>query len=53
MKYCEKCKKEFNMNENVCPVCGNKMIDVKVAEDNENEYEAVEIVSTMMLTGIL
>lgn len=36
-----------------CPVCG-ELICISSGENEENnEYEAAEIVSTMMITGIL
>lgn len=54
MKYCEKCKKEFDVEENECPICGNRLTEISEAKNEEiNEYEAAEIVSTMMTTGIL
>ncbi|MGN0482341.1 MAG: hypothetical protein ACI4HI_02195 [Lachnospiraceae bacterium] len=54
MKYCEKCKRKFANEEEKCPVCGTKLIDISDDKNDEiNEYEAAEIVSTMMTTGIL
>ena len=53
MKYCPKCRKEMK-EELICPVCGVTLIDITNDEENkENEYEAAEIISTMMVTGIL
>lgn len=54
MKYCNKCKREFETEEDTCPICGAMLIDVSKNEQNEiNEDEAAEIISTMMITGIL
>lgn len=53
MKYCEKCKEEFENKKEKCRVCGTKLIDISDEKDEINEYEAAEIVSTMMITGIL
>ena len=52
MKYCDLCEKEFDTEENICPVCGTEVTELS-AEDETNEYEAAEIISTMMTTGIL
>ncbi len=51
MKYCEKCRINFETAEYTCPICGAELIDI--SSDESNEYEAAEIVSTMMTTGIL
>ena len=51
MKYCDKCNQEFEIEESICPICGATLVDV--TNDEINEYEAAEIVSTMMTTGIL
>ena len=51
MKYCEKCRNSFEIAEYACPICGAELIDI--SDDEGNEYEAAEIVSTMMTTGIL
>ena len=51
MKYCQKCIKEFETEESVCPVCGKNLVDIQNEENNE--YEAAEIISTMMITDIL
>lgn len=54
MKYCEKCKKKFDVKENKCPVCRNQLTEISESKKKEiNEYEAAEIVSSMMITGIL
>ncbi len=54
MKYCKICKKNFDTEENGCPICGAALIDIPNDEDDAvNEYEAAEIVSAMMTTGIL
>jgi len=54
MKYCEKCRKQFEVEENICPTCGAMLENIPNGEsDNINEYEAAEIISTMMTTGIL
>lgn len=51
MKYCEKCRNSFETAEYTCPICEAELIDI--SNDEDNEYEAAEIVSTMMTTGIL
>lgn len=54
MKYCEKCRKKIDVRENECPICGNQLTKTSESQNEElNEYEAAEIVSTMMTTGIL
>lgn len=54
MKYCKKCKKKFNTENELCPNCGTKLHEMSHDDSNEiNETEAAEIVSTMMITGIL
>ncbi len=54
MKYCKICNNGFETEENICPVCEGSLVDVLNSVDNEiNEYEAAEIISTMMITGIL
>ena len=54
MKYCEKCRARIETQEFACPVCGEILVDIPADEsDAINEYEAAEIVSTMMTTGIL
>ena len=52
MKYCKKCKKEFDTEKNECPIC-RKQLTEKTQNEDINEYEAAEIVSTMMITDIL
>lgn len=54
MKYCLKCKKKFDTADELCPNCGAKLYEIsKDAGDEMNESEAAEIISTMMITGIL
>lgn len=54
MKNCEKCKRKYEDKKEKCTVCGIKLINVSDDKNDEiNEYEAAEIVSTMMTTGIL
>ena len=43
MKYCEKCKKEFDTEDKKCPVCGGKLKEILSDED------AATIVSTTTL----
>jgi rRNA maturation endonuclease Nob1 len=51
MKYCDKCKKEFETDNVICPICGNELQEIE--QENNNELEVAEIVSTMMITGII
>ena len=54
MKYCETCRKQFEGEEEICPICGAALEEIPNEEGNPvNEYEAAEIVSAMMTTGIL
>ena len=54
MKYCKKCKKKFDTENELCLNCGSKLYQMSQDDSNEiNEIEAAEIVSTMMITGIL
>lgn len=54
MKYCLNCKKEYDLEEVLCPNCGEKLCEMSQdADDEMNENEAAEIISTMMITGIL
>lgn len=54
MKYCEKCKSEFENEREKCPVCGAKLISIADDKNDEaKENETAEIVSSMMITGIL
>jgi len=54
MRYCDNCKKEFETTEDACPICGAIFSDIPNDESTiTNEYEAAEIISTMMTTGIL
>lgn len=48
MKYCFRCKKEFDTGKNTCPVCGEEL-----KETEENEEDVSEIVATMTTLGIL
>lgn len=43
MKYCEKCKKEFDTEDEKCPVCEGKLKEILSDED------AATIVSTTTL----
>ena len=54
MKYCLNCKKKFNAEYERCPTCGKKLYEIS-KDDGEkiNESEAAEIISTMIITGIL
>ena len=49
MKRCNRCNKEFDAEENVCPICGSKLQE----ETDKEEPGADVIVSTMTWTGIL
>lgn len=54
MKYCLNCKKKFDTEDELCPKCGTKLCEISQdADDEMNENEAAEIISTMMITGIL
>ena len=54
MKYCLNCKKNFDTEDEFCPKCGAKLCEIpQDADDEMNENEAAEIISTMMITGIL
>ncbi|MEG0296589.1 MAG: hypothetical protein RR620_07685 [Clostridium sp.] len=35
MKYCKKCKKEFDVEDKKCPICGKKLD--KILSDKEKE----------------
>ena len=48
MKHCDICNKDFNMEEENCPICGATLHDM-----SPEETETAEIVSTMTITGIL
>lgn len=48
MKYCEECKKEFDTEEQKCPICGEKL---KQAEQSEEDVAIT--VATMTTLGIL
>lgn len=54
MKYCLNCKKKFDTEDKLCPICGTKLCEMPQDADNETEEnETAEIISTMMITGIL
>lgn len=54
MKYCKKCNRNFENENEKCTVCGIKLVDTSDDKNDEiNENEAAEIISTMMITGIL
>ena len=54
VKYCKKCKKEFDEKENKCPICKNRLTKKIKPKDCEiKDSEAAEIVSAMMINGIL
>ena len=54
MKYCLNCKKKFNTENELCPNCGAKLCEMpRDAVDEMHENETAEIISTMMITGIL
>lgn len=54
MKYCLNCKKKFDTEDELCPKCGAKLCEMPHdADDEMNENESAEIISTMMITGIL
>lgn len=54
MKYCLNCEKKFDTEDELCPNCGVKLCEMlQDADDKMNENEAAEIISTMMITGIL
>lgn len=49
MKHCENCNKDYDTEENVCPVCGSELL--KTEENSEDETD--ELVAAMTITGIL
>ena len=54
MKYCLNCKTQFDTEDELCPNCGAKPYEMpQDNRDEMNENEAAEIISTMMITGIL
>ena len=54
MKYCSNCKKKFHTEDELCQNCGAKLYEMpQDSGDEMNENEAAEIISTMMITGIL
>lgn len=54
MKYCVNCKKKLDTEDEFCPICGTKLSEMhQDAGDEMKENEAAEIISTMMITGIL
>lgn len=40
MKYCEKCKKETDTEENKCPICNEELVEIL------NDEDAATIVAT-------
>lgn len=45
MKYCKKCKKEFDAEKDECPICGKQLTENSKSQNEDiNEYEAAEIV---------
>lgn len=47
-------KKCADTEDELCPNCGVKLCEMpQDADDKMNENEAAEIISTMMITGIL
>lgn len=48
MKHCDNCNKDFDTEEQTCPICGAELRDT-----SSDETETAEIVSTMTITGIL
>lgn len=54
MKYCLNCKKKFDIEDELCQNCGSKLKEMPQDDGDEmNKNEAAEIISTMMITGIL
>lgn len=53
MKYCFICKKKFDTEVERCPDCGARLNASSDDRDEMNDREAVEIISTMMITDIL
>ena len=51
MKYCQKCEKQFETEEYICSTCKETLIDIP--NDEVNEYEKAEMISTMITMGIL
>lgn len=49
MKYCDTCRKFFETDEDVCPVCGNELQDSEGPQGPDDD----EIVSIMPLIGLL
>jgi len=47
LMYCEKCKKEFDLGEQKCPICGADLV-----KEADNDTTA-ETVATMTILGIL
>ena len=47
MKYCERCKKEFDIEEQQCPICGEYLLE------NEDNDATAETVASMTILGIL
>ena len=54
MKYCINCKKKYNAEDELCPNCGSELCEMsRDTGDEINENENAEIISVMMITGIL
>lgn len=54
MKYCFNRKMKVDTEDKRCPTCGAELCEMpQDADDKMNESEAAEIISTMMITGIL
>lgn len=49
MKYCRKCKKEFDTEDVKCPLCGADLIE----EDTGSDDETAETVAVMTILGFL
>ncbi|MDD3780392.1 MAG: hypothetical protein PHX26_10115 [Proteiniphilum sp.] len=50
MKYCTKCKKGFNTEEENCPVCGKKLLDR--GNNKEDGFDEGEFVAVMTAIGL-
>lgn len=51
MKYCPKCKKEYDTKNDICPACGEKLIDWK-ANESKDELDDGELVAIMTAIGL-
>ena len=52
MKYCPKCKKEFDTEAESCPVSGEKLLDWR-EDEGKDELDEGEIVAVMTTIGLL